>query len=62
MGVPLGVCNQLFDLGLPGNLVHAGRSYLPTGLQEITGGSAGKPTPANPNPGKASTPLNLLKT
>ena len=62
MGVPLGICNQLFDLGLPGNLVHAGRSYLPTGLQEITGASSGKPSPASPNSGKVSPPLNLLKT
>lgn len=36
MGVPLGVCNQVFELGLPGNLVHSERSYLPTTLQEVS--------------------------
>jgi hypothetical protein len=35
MGVPLGICNQVFALGLPGNLPHGHRSYLPTRLREI---------------------------
>jgi HK97 family phage portal protein len=49
MGVPLAICNQVFDLGLPGNLIHAERSYLPTTMQEVTA--------SVPNPN-----LNLLTT
>jgi HK97 family phage portal protein len=44
MGVPIDECSEIFDLGLPDNLPHAGRSYLPFSLQEV--GSADNKTDA----------------
>ena len=35
IGVPIDDCSAIFDLGLPDDLPHAGRSYLPFGLQEV---------------------------
>jgi len=37
MGVPIDECSEIFDLGLPDDLPHAGKSYLPFGLQEVGG-------------------------
>lgn len=42
MGVPIDECGEIFDLGLPDNLPHAGKSYLPFSLQEV--GVAEAPT------------------
>jgi hypothetical protein len=49
IGVPINTCNQVFDLGLPGDLPHGPRSYLPFNLQEV---GAGGELPSNdaPNP------------
>jgi HK97 family phage portal protein len=49
IGVPINTCNQVFDLGLPGDLPHGTRSYLPFNLQEV---GAGGELPGNdkPNP------------
>lgn len=35
MGVPIDECGEIFDLGLPDNLPHAGKSFLPFSLQEV---------------------------
>ena len=35
MGVPIDECGEIFDLGLPDDLPHAGKSYLPFSLQEV---------------------------
>jgi HK97 family phage portal protein len=35
IGVPIEVCSQVFDLGLPDDLPHKGKSYLPFSLQEV---------------------------
>jgi HK97 family phage portal protein len=35
MGVPIDECGEIFDLGLPMNLPHAGKSFLPFSLQEV---------------------------
>ena len=50
MGVPVDDCSEIFDLGLPNDLPHAGKSYLPFSLQEV-GQAAPEPTtppPAEP--------------
>lgn len=35
LGTPIDVCNEIFDLGLPDDLPHAGKSYLPFSIQEV---------------------------
>ena len=35
IGVPIDDCSEIFDLGLPDDLPHAGKSYLPFSLQEV---------------------------
>lgn len=35
IGVPIDDCSEIFDLGLPDDLAHAGKSYLPFSLQEV---------------------------
>lgn len=35
MGVPIDECSEIFDLGLPSDLPHAGKSFLPFSLQEV---------------------------
>lgn len=47
IGVPIDVCNDVFDLGLPDDLPHKGKSYLPFSLQEVGASPAG-PQPAEP--------------
>lgn len=37
IGVPIDDCSEIFDLGLPDDLPHAGKSYLPFSLQEVGG-------------------------
>ena len=37
MGVPIDDCSDIFDLGLPDDLPHAGKSFLPFSLQEVGG-------------------------
>jgi len=55
MGVPIDACSEIFDLGLPDDLPHAGKSFLPFSLQEV--GTEQEPTeetatdkPANGEP------------
>ncbi len=43
IGVPIDVCNQVFDLGLPDDLPHKGKSYLPFALQEVGGATTELP-------------------
>ena len=35
IGVPIDDCSSIFDLGLPDDLIHKGKSFLPFSLQEI---------------------------
>jgi len=35
LGTPIDVCNEIFDLGLPDDLPHAGKSFLPFSIQEV---------------------------
>lgn len=35
IGLPIDECSKQFDLGLPDDLPHAGKSYLPFSLQEV---------------------------
>jgi HK97 family phage portal protein len=49
MGVPLNVLNSVFDLGLPGNLPHADKCYLPFSLQEVGGTSVPATEGQTPN-------------
>jgi len=43
VGLPIDDCGELFDLGLPQNLPHAGKSFLPFSLQEF--GAESTPLP-----------------
>lgn len=45
MGVPIDDCSEIFDLGLPDDLPHAGKSFLPFSLQEVGGADAGSQKP-----------------
>lgn len=47
MGVPLNVVNELFDLGLPGDLAHGEAVFLPFSLQEY---GKEEPLPGAPAP------------
>lgn len=57
IGVPIDDCSEIFDLGLPENLPHAGKSFLPFSLQEV--GATTEP-PSTPEDKPAETTQNIF--